>query len=247
MMRAISEKNEVDVQDFVADFHDQYRYRKDYSRYYYDYINNKMLSFVSVEGRILDNGCGTGILLETLGERGVVVGFDISFNMLKHARRGSDLIVLGDSQILPFQDGCFELVIGRSLLHHLPDPLKGVEEMARVLKTNGEMIVVDTNHSLLSAVPRHFAKKGKHFSDEHKNMRIKELTQIIEESFIVEHVYYFGYLAYPLSFPDIIDIGRYLPWPVKVTKLLTKLDSAISGLPIVRKQSWGVMIKGTKR
>jgi len=246
-MHAMSKKKEVDVQDFAADFHDQYRYRKDYSRYYYDYINNKMLSFVSVEGRILDNGCGTGILLERAGEKSFMVGIDISFNMLKHAKRETDMLVLGDSQLLPFQNGSFELVIGRSLLHHLPDPLKGVEEMARVLKTNGEMVVLDTKHSLLSAVPRHFAKKGKHFSDTHSNMRMKELTQIIRKFFIVDHVYYFGYLAYPLSFPDIIDIGKYLPCPVKVTKFLTWVDSAISRLPIVRKQSWGVMIKGRRR
>lgn len=242
----MSEKREVDVQDFAADFYDQYRYRKDYSRYYHDSLNAKMLSFVSVTGRILDNGCGSGILLNRIGQGNVVIGIDISFNMLKLARKETDRLVLGDSQLLPFHDESFDLVLGRSLLHHLPNPLKGIEEMARVLKKRGEMVVVDTKHSLLSALPRRLVKKSEHFADTHKNMRISELTGLISKFFVIEHVYYFGYLAYPLGFPDIMDVGKCLPCPMKVTRLLTKVDSVISRIPFVRTQSWGVIIKGRR-
>ncbi len=56
----MKKKNESKIQDFVSDYYEEYRYQKRYSRSYHDWWNNKMLSFVSLNGRILDNGCGTG-------------------------------------------------------------------------------------------------------------------------------------------------------------------------------------------
>ena len=206
-----------------------------------------MLSFVSCKGRVLDNGCGTGILSEAMPREGIeLIGLDISHNMLQHASKRIERLVLGDSQRLPFADGAFDLVVGRSLLHHLPDPAKGVAEISRVLCTGGEMVVVDTHKSLISAVPRAIAKKSKHFSDEHRNMSIADLTNIIRQHFQIDIIYYFGYLAYPIGFPDIADIGRYIPFAPRLTRKFIKVDEWISRIPWLRKQSWGVMIKSTK-
>jgi ubiquinone/menaquinone biosynthesis C-methylase UbiE len=239
--------NEIITQDFVSIFYEENRYSKKYSRCYHDWWNKKMLSFVSLKGRILDNGCGTGILFETISEKTKsIIGIDISYKMLDYAKQRTSNLILGDSQYLPFQDGSFDLVIGRSLLHHIPDPYLGLKEMARVLKRNGEIVIVDTNKSILSILPRYLANKGEHFSDDHKNMHINHLKKIISDYFNIEKVYYFGYLAYPIGFPDIFDIGKYIPYPTVFTKFLIKLDSVISNIPIIRTQSWGIMIKGTK-
>lgn len=241
-------RSEISTQDYVSAFYEEERYKKAYSRCYHDWWTKKLLSFVSVKGRILDNGCGTGILFETLSEKKFnIIGLDISSDMLRYAKQQADSLILGDSQDLPFGDESFNLVIGRSLLHHLPDPHRGIKEMARVLKRGGEMVVVDTNTSLLSALPRIIAKRSKHFSDEHKNMKADHLLKMTGDFFNVDKVYYFGYLAYPMAFPDIMDIGRYIPCPVAFTRLLTRLDSLVSSVPMIRTQSWGVMIKGTKK
>jgi len=240
-------KGELEVQAFAADFYEESRYQKEYSRYYHDWWNRKMVSLTSKRGKILDNGCGTGILLETLRDIGFIVGSDISHKMLKYAKARSNDLVLGDSQSLPFRDEHFDVVLGRSLLHHLPEPVRGIGEMARVLKKGGEMVVVDTNRSLLSALPRYLAKKGEHFSDEHKNMEADELIDAISRFFAIDRVLYFGYFAYPLGFPDMFDIGKYLPYPLIITKSLIMIDSFISKLPILKKQSWGIMIKAHKR
>ncbi len=207
-----------------------------------------MLSFVSCRGRILDNGCGTGILCEALlGKELEVVGVDISFKMLVYARKRMQRLVLGDSQRLPFADGAFDLIVGRSLLHHLHNPAHGVAEMARILRAGGEMLVVDTHRSLISAIPRLMANRGKHFSEDHKNMALLELVRIIGRHFIIDTIHCFGYLAYPIGFPDIIDIGKYLPFAVPMTKILIKIDELIAHIPLLKTQSWGVMIKATKR
>jgi ubiquinone/menaquinone biosynthesis C-methylase UbiE len=242
-----SDRSEIATQDHVAAFHEEKRYSKEYARYYHDWWTRKLLSFASPEGRILDNGCGTGILFEALPDRRYnIVGLDISARMLSYARQRAKNLVLGDSQELPFRNESYDLVVGRSLLHHLPDPYMGVKEMARVLKKGGKMVVVDTNASFLSALPRYFARRSEHFSDEHRNMQARHLVKMIGDFFHIDIVYYFGYLAYPIGFPDIIDIGGHIPRPVAITKILTKLDSLISSVPLVRTQSWGIMIKGKK-
>jgi SAM-dependent methyltransferase len=241
-------KSEISTQELAAGFYEGARYRAGHARWYHDWWTREMLSRVSVRGRVLDDGCGTGILLESIpAGTCTVVGIDISRAMLKHAGPKGGRLVLGDSQRLPFADGCFDLVIGRSLLHHLPDPALGISEMARVLRPGGEMIVVDTNASLLSLVPRALAGRSDHFSRDHKNLRAEKLVRTIRESFHVDDVVYFGYLAYPMGFPDIVDLGRVVPWPGAVTKILTRIDGWIARVPLLRTQSWGVMIKGTRR
>lgn len=243
----MKECTEVDTQDNVCRFYEELRYKKPYSRVYHDWWIQKMLSFVSCKGRVLDNGCGTGILSEAMSGEGIeLIGLDISRNMLRHASGRIERLVLGDSQRLPFADGAFDLVVGRSLIHHLPDPAKGVAEIHRVLRGNGEMVVVDTNNSLISSIPRAVAKGGEHFSDDHKNMALPQLFRHINRYFHIDIVYHFGYLAYPIGFPDIVDMGKYIPRAVPFTKVLIKIDELLARIPMLRTQSWGVMIKSTK-
>ncbi len=51
--------------------------------------------------------------------------------------------VEGDAENLPFSEEGFDLVISRLAFHHFPDPRRCFSEMARVLKTNGKLIVID--------------------------------------------------------------------------------------------------------
>lgn len=243
----MKQKSEIQTQELASGYYEEKRYREDHSRYYHDWWTAKLLSLVDVRGRVLDNGCGTGILFQALPDAPCTLyGIDISKGMLTYARPRSRRLVLGDSQNLPFRSASFDLVVGRSLLHHLPDPGRGIREIARILKPGGQVAVVDTNASLLSALPRGLARRSDHFSDDHKNMSARGLADMIREFFTVDAVYHFGYLAYPLGFPDILDIARFIPRPLAVTKMLTKLDALISTIPLLRTQSWGVMIKGTR-
>jgi SAM-dependent methyltransferase len=220
----MKQKSEIETQELASGYYEEKRYREDHSRYYHDWWTSKLLSLVDVRGRVLDNGCGTGILFQALPDAPCTLyGLDISRGMLTYARPRS-----------------------RRLVHHLPDPGRGIREIARILKPGGQVAVVDTNASLLSALPRRLARRSDHFSDDHKNMSARLLADMIREFFTVDAVYHFGYLAYPLGFPDILDIARFIPRPLEVTKMLTKLDALISTIPLLRTQSWGIMIKGTR-
>jgi ubiquinone/menaquinone biosynthesis C-methylase UbiE len=99
--------------------------------------------------RVLDLGCGTGLLLGELCERGeLVVGADASEKMLGIARgrgEGAEL-VLADADHLPFRDGVFDCVVSITLLQNMPDPTRTVRELARVLRRNGVGILTSLKH-----------------------------------------------------------------------------------------------------
>lgn len=76
-------------------------------------------------GRVLDAGCGTGKLLETMRDRGYkTVGVDYSDEALFFARqRGLTKIVRGDINMNPFADEAFDAIVSLDVLYH-----KGVDE-----------------------------------------------------------------------------------------------------------------------
>lgn len=100
------------------------------------------------EGRVLDVGCGTGRLLNSLPRRYDGVGVDISAAMLDKARAQGVHVVQAGGDELPFPDSSFDLVTTFAVLHHLIDPARvrrTLAEMIRVLKPNGAVLVWDHN------------------------------------------------------------------------------------------------------
>ena len=51
--------------------------------------------------------------------------------------------VLGDARELPFLENSFDIVISRLAFHHFPDPKEYFEEMQRVLKPGGKLVLID--------------------------------------------------------------------------------------------------------
>lgn len=103
--------------------------------------------------RVLDVGCGTGLLTAALAETGhaKVWGVEPSDEMLAVARarvpRGVGLR-RGAAEELPFRDGWFERVVF-SLVVHLVDRPLAFAEAARVLSASGKV-------ALASFAPEHF-------------------------------------------------------------------------------------------
>ncbi len=99
--------------------------------------------------RVLDISTGTGeaarMALPLVGTEGVVVGADISPEMLASARAGLHgspfLPVAADGQALPFRDACFDAVVCQLGLQFFPDPARGVGEFRRVLRTGGSVAI----------------------------------------------------------------------------------------------------------
>lgn len=99
--------------------------------------------------RLLDVGCGTGVLLDQISHRWPASrphGIDPSGGMLRRARqRLGDRVHLiqGDGAALPFADGSFGTVVSSSSLRYWPDAGAGFQEIARVLQPAGRLLLLD--------------------------------------------------------------------------------------------------------
>ncbi len=104
----------------------------------------------SPHDRVLDVGCGTGVVAlmaaARVGPAGSVHGVDINPGMLEVARRlpGADRVEWrqGDAQRLPYADASMELVYCQHTLQFVPDRLMAVKEMRRVLTPGGKLGIV---------------------------------------------------------------------------------------------------------
>jgi SAM-dependent methyltransferase len=103
--------------------------------------------------RLLDLACGTGVFTRPLASRakGIVVGLDLSWPMLRHARRllertGRKNIVLmrGTAFRLPFIGGAFQSVNCCGALHLFDQPDLALKEIGRVLHPAGHLSVQTT-------------------------------------------------------------------------------------------------------
>lgn len=95
--------------------------------------------------RILDVGCGTGILTERLAselDAKLVCGCDFSVGMLEHARtRRAGPWVQADAQRLPVSRDSVDVVVSTESFHWFPDPDAALAEFRRVLVPNGRLLV----------------------------------------------------------------------------------------------------------
>ncbi len=99
---------------------------------------------------ILDAGCGTGVFtLDFLAAGAKVTGLDISLPMLLEACRkaatGKFSGVLGDMLRLPFRDGCFDKTVSVTALEFIADGKRVVDELFRVTRSGGVVVVATLN------------------------------------------------------------------------------------------------------
>jgi ubiquinone/menaquinone biosynthesis C-methylase UbiE len=107
----------------------------------------KLTSNILSGSKVLDLGCGTGVLTKALAASGYdTTGVDISRAMLEKITPESedDRLTLWEGDVfgLPFQDSCFDGIITRWVVPHFRDWPLIIKEAARVLKPGG-IIVYD--------------------------------------------------------------------------------------------------------
>jgi SAM-dependent methyltransferase len=103
---------------------------------------------------VLELGCGTGDLTLALLDAGAeVTAIDVSPGMVELARRRvrhfrpvtpPPRLVVAAAERLPFDDGAFDVVVGRFILHHL-DVTRAAAEIARVLAPGGVAVFAENS------------------------------------------------------------------------------------------------------
>lgn len=111
---------------------------------------NRLSSLID-SGRVLDVGCGTGILAGRLAARGYdLTGVDPSEGMLEEARKNitGARFIQGSGTALPFGDNEFDLTYCVAVMHHVAeagDVKKTLAEMVRVTRPGGLVVIWDHN------------------------------------------------------------------------------------------------------
>ncbi len=123
-------KNVVKKYDRTASFYNQ-RYREIQENKY-----KKMINF-PLKGKILDIGCGTGLLYDFL-EYDNYIGADLSLEMLKKGSFANK--ILADCEFLPFKDCVFDFVFSFTVLQNLLS-YRMISEAYRVLKREGIFVL----------------------------------------------------------------------------------------------------------
>ncbi|MEC9442412.1 MAG: class I SAM-dependent methyltransferase [Myxococcota bacterium] len=92
---------------------------------------------------VLEVGCGTGLILEKAAEvASSAHGVDISDGMLEQARaRGLTVQQADAAEALPFEDESFDLVYSFKVLAHIEDIDAALQEMARVTRRGGYLLL----------------------------------------------------------------------------------------------------------
>lgn len=103
----------------------------------------KLVENLPQKGMIIDVGCGPKSWLWHTGL--CPVGVDISYPYVLRYKQAGCLAIHGSAYQLPFQDNSITGAFSLGLLHHLNDTLAraSVEEMMRVVKPGGWVIVLD--------------------------------------------------------------------------------------------------------
>ena len=117
----------------------------------------------SPEEKILDAGCGTGIFTADILDRGTrVTGLDLSLPMLRRAKfKGYARLELlqGDMRHLPLPNGAFDKTVSITALEFIEDAKQAIDELFRVTKNRGTIVVATLNRLSPWAAQR--KEKGK--------------------------------------------------------------------------------------
>lgn len=96
-------------------------------------------NYLPKEGLVLDIGCGSSRLVQDLGERAVAL--DLSLPKLRFLRRTNPLRVCASTFALPVRDASVDSIVHSEVLEHVPFDEKLFEELARVLKPRGTLVI----------------------------------------------------------------------------------------------------------
>lgn len=150
--------------------------------------------FENADGRILDVACGTGRNFRYLSPADAVVGIDISADMLAHARTEIDRRNLDgtvhqmDAHALAFPDNSFDTVISSFATCTFPNPVTALNEMQRVCKQDGQILLLEHSRSDLAPVAwlqdwraeSHYEKAGCRLN--HEPLQTVRRTDLVVEN-----------------------------------------------------------------
>jgi ubiquinone/menaquinone biosynthesis C-methylase UbiE len=230
------------------------RYRFPFAAEFQQERNEIILDLLRGGGdmRVLDVGCGTGVMIDALAARfETILGLDASLEMMSGVDRTPRmklkkpvLLVMGDAESLPFTDGSMDRIVCRSILHHAESVDRALAEVYRVLRPGGRVAVAEPmNDNPLLRLARWIVRHGKSYGKIHtidKGFVTTDLVGSIRAAgFVPDQEVRYGFLAYPLcDNPDLVPVLVHMPFRESIARFLRGLDRGLARIPGIRRLSW---------
>ncbi len=118
----------------------------------YEYINNLVAGYDRKEIKVIDVGCGKGRYISKLVasyKNAKFYAVDISENVMRHVKGESICKKVGTLTNIPFDDNSFDIAFTCEAIEHAVDVESAVEELARVVKPGGHIVIIDKNAKAL--------------------------------------------------------------------------------------------------
>lgn len=147
--------------------------------------------FADVEGRVLEVACGTGTNLRYLPDAVEYVGIDISEAMLARAWETLDRVDVDgrlermDAQELSFADDSFDTVISSFSTCTFPDRVAALDEMARVCRPDGRVVLIEHGRSDVDLLARYQEYRADAHYERSGCRLTQEPLEVLERSALV--------------------------------------------------------------
>ena len=135
----------------------------------------------------LDVGCGAGMLSQSVAEQSTsskVTGIDPLENSIvaarQHPNNAGIVFEVGDAQDLPFDDDQFDIAISGLMIKFIPDKVKAIREMKRVVRPGGIVALYDWDMDSNMNTTRHFWSAVSEVAPERMEDRATDRTPMTE-------------------------------------------------------------------
>jgi ubiquinone/menaquinone biosynthesis C-methylase UbiE len=179
--------------------------------------------------KVVDLGGGSGGFSNVIYRRNqsnLVISIDMDYRALRNAGDGINP-VRADVQMIPLKNGSIDGVLGRAILHHIPDDIERIIlEINRVLKYGGHMVIQEPcEGNIFAKVARELFITEIHEEGE-KPLDQEILIKTISKYFEIEkidHHFFFSYLM-PHIAARLRSMRRLM---VSLTRFLMGIDKGL--------------------
>jgi len=177
-------------------------FRVEETHWWYRSLHRLMIQALEMEmpdwrnRAIVDVGCGTGAILQRLGNPEKNVGVDISPVAISFCRnRGLNNVREADIASMPFADESFDAAICSSVLYHewVADVGRALREIRRVLRPNGVLLINVPAFQFLHSAHDDAVMTARRF----RKPELREL--LVKNGFAIRRLTYWTTLLFPLA------------------------------------------------
>ena len=119
------------------------------------------------DARVLVDGCGVGMYASQINRRfsAQVEAFDIEAPRVQEAQQDTPRAIIAAAEYVPYPNNYFDTVLSHEVLEHVADDRLAVQEMVRVLKPGGRIVIFVPNRGYPFETHGHYWRGEYHFGN----------------------------------------------------------------------------------